>query len=105
MPLPSGGYRARTRRNVLDSDATVIMAPGELTGGTYLTLVFCKALVKPALVIDAALRAEPEAAAQIAAFVEDRSVRILNVAGPRASTWPRSHEYAQRTIRELLALR
>jgi hypothetical protein len=36
-PLPGGGYRARTRKNVQESDGTVILAPGELTGETALT--------------------------------------------------------------------
>lgn len=32
ISLEHGGYRARTRQNVIDSDATVILAPGELAG-------------------------------------------------------------------------
>src|SRR5210317_1948565 len=32
--LPGGGYRARTRRNVRDSDATLIVTFGAPTGGT-----------------------------------------------------------------------
>lgn len=100
--LDRGGYRERTLQNVVDSDATVILAPGDLTGGTRLTLLFCVQHSRPHLVIDAAQTAEPEAAAQIAQFVEQRSIGILNVAGPRASGWPRAHNYAQRTIGALL---
>jgi hypothetical protein len=44
------------------------------------------------------------AAAQITRFVEQRSIRTLNVAGPRASGWPQAHEYADGTVRALLAL-
>jgi hypothetical protein len=40
--LPGAGYRQRTRQNVEDSDATVILAPGELSGGTALTKRFCE---------------------------------------------------------------
>ena len=101
-PLERGGYRARTRRNVVDSDATVILAPGDLTGGTLLTRLFCEQHGMPFLVIDAEQTTEPEAAAQIARFVEQRSIARLNVAGPRASGWPRAHGYAERTIGALL---
>jgi len=105
IPLDGGGYRERTLQNVVDSDGTVILAPGELTGGTHLTLEFCKERGKPALVIDAAQHPASEAAAQIATFIERHSIRTLNVAGPRASTWSHAHEYAQRTVCGLLALR
>ena len=52
--------------------------------------------------IDATQTAKSAAAAHIAQFVEQRSIGTLNVAGPRASGWPRAHEYAQRTFGALL---
>jgi hypothetical protein len=104
MSLERGGYRARTRQNVMDSNATVILAPGQLTGGTLLTLVLCRQQGKPVLVIDAAHTTESEAAPQIADFVEQCSIRTLNVAGPRASGWAQGHEYAEGTTRGLLTL-
>jgi Circularly permutated YpsA SLOG family len=105
VPLKEGGYRTRTRQNVIDSDGTVILAPGDLTGGTDLTRAFCHQSGKPLLVIDAARVVESDSAVQIARFVEQHSIRTLNVAGPRASGWSRAHEYAERTVRALLALR
>ena len=104
MSLEGGGYRARTRQNVMDSNATVILAPGELTGGTLLTLVFCRQHGKPVLVIDAAKTTESDAAGKIAQIVMERSVSVLNVAGPRSSGWPHAHAYAQGTICGLLGL-
>src|SRR3981081_3368279 len=53
-PLPPGGPRERTWKNGLDSDATVVLFRGELTGGTLLTRTFCQRHGKPHLVIDAA---------------------------------------------------
>jgi hypothetical protein len=104
-PLAAGGYEARTLRNVLDSDATAILAPDELTGGTRLTRSFCHQHGKPVLVIDAACVRASDAAAQIANFIEQQQVRFLNIAGPRASHWPAGHAYAQAAIGALLALR
>jgi hypothetical protein len=50
--LPSADYAARTRRNVLDSDGSLILHFGELTGGTLNTLRLCESLGKPFLLID-----------------------------------------------------
>ena len=46
----SSGYRQRTKRNVQDSDATLILSMGELDGGTLQTVEFAKRLKKPYLV-------------------------------------------------------
>jgi hypothetical protein len=103
VPLPQGGYAERTRRNVEDSDATLILYFGELEGGTALTAACCEALGKPLLLIDA-LDMNPAHAAQRARdFVLQHAVWRLNVAGPRASKTPAAHDYAKRTVSRLLA--
>ena len=101
-PLPSGGYPQRTRQNVQDSDATAILYFGSLAGGTALTAEFCKQYARPCLQIDAAATVPAAAAANIADFIRMHDVRVLNVAGPRASKEPTAHAYAQETIRLLL---
>ena len=57
--LPTGGYRARTRQNVFESDGTLIVNGGELGGGTLQTLCFAEQLGKPYLVIQALSMATP----------------------------------------------
>jgi Circularly permutated YpsA SLOG family len=106
-PLARGGYRARTRQNVIDSDGTVILfsgaiAAGELTGGTKLTHVLCRRVGKPCCVIDATQRTESEGAEEMARFIDAPGIRVLNVAGPRGSQWPDGYEYAVRAVRGLL---
>jgi hypothetical protein len=100
-PLARGGYRARTLRNVQDSDGTAILAPGALSGGTRLTLAFCQRHGKPVLVVDASRVREADAAGELARFVAHHQIRTLNVAGPRASGWPEGHTYARDTLRAL----
>jgi hypothetical protein len=78
-------YAERTRLNVRDSDGTLILAWGEMTGGTALTRVFALQLGKPHLVVD--LAAGPSVAESLA-WIKAHGVRVLNVAGPRASTVP-----------------
>ncbi|MGH8308403.1 MAG: putative molybdenum carrier protein [Steroidobacteraceae bacterium] len=102
-PLPGGGYRERTLQNVLDSDGTVIISRGPLTGGTLLTRDLCRHNARPHLVIDAPVTTEADAAREIARFIEQHDIRVLNVAGPRSSQWQEAHAFASRTVRELLS--
>lgn len=87
---PSRDYAQRTRWNVRDSDATLIVSrAASLTGGSAYTARCAERLGKPWL------HARPGAddAAAILAFLDQNRVRTLNVAGPRASTEPGVYEY------------
>jgi hypothetical protein len=98
-PLPDGGgYDQRTRRNVLDSDATVIVSFGPPTGGSETTRVAALAAERPLLVIDAATTSAEAAAEQIAEFAQAHHVGVLNVAGPRASEQSDIGPYVHRAI-------
>lgn len=101
-PLARGGYRERTRQNVLDSDGTVILYRSTLTGGTLLTWNLCRRTGKPHCLVDAARTDPLSAALDLARFVDAHPVQMLNVAGPRLSGWPQGHEFALCTIRALL---
>jgi hypothetical protein len=103
--LERGGYPERTQKNVLDSDGTAILFNEVLSGGTLLTLNLCKREGKPHVVIDASKTSEVAAAAEIARFVEEHDIRVLNVAGPRASGWKNGHAFTVAVVRELLAMR
>lgn len=98
VELSEGGYRQRTLRNVFDSDATAIIYFDLLQGGTEQTLLFCLKHRKPYKLIDATELAPERAAVLLQRFVAQKSVRILNVAGPRLSSQPRAHAYAQNAI-------
>ncbi len=95
VPLPHGGYRQRTRLNVVDSDGTAILYVEALSGGTRLTRNLCALLKRPYVLIDARRIVEPAAAAEkILQFVDENQIRTLNVAGPRASGWPDGYGFA-----------
>lgn len=96
--LASESYRERTRRNVVDSDATLIIYQQDLEGGTALTMRFCRELGRPVCSIDLAAVPVEAAAEAIRAFLHLNTVAVLNVAGPRASKWPQ----ARRLCRELV---
>src|SRR5450631_131844 len=60
--LPKGGYRQRTRLNVVDSDGTAILYYETLKGGTRLTRNLCALEKRPYILIDARQVPEPAAA-------------------------------------------
>jgi len=84
----SADYDERTEKNVLDSDATLIVArEAELSGGTAFTKTCAEQQGRPVIVV-----CEPEGVSQGAAalskFLKRNNVRTLNVAGPRESQTP-----------------
>jgi len=97
---PEQAFAVRTRLNVRDSDATLILTTGPLTGGTALTREFAMSLGRPCRVVDLDGPAEP---AEIRAWLATRAVRCLNVAGPRESGQPGIGERARRYLDALLA--
>jgi hypothetical protein len=97
-------YPERTRRNVRDSDGTLIVYRRTLSGGTRLTAEVCRREHKPLQLIDAD-QTDPVCAAQtVADFVTREGIRVLNVAGPRASGWPGAQAFSCAVVGELLAL-
>lgn len=83
--LVDGGYRERTRRNVEDSDGTLIVNLGELDGGTLTTQAFAQRMGKPYLVVQVGVGVTAEAAANVLAWLREHAIKILNIAGPRES--------------------
>jgi len=98
---PGAGYPERTERNVVDADATLILARGPMTGGTRLTAELARRHGKPFLVVDLATEPDPQDAL---AWLRERAVHTLNVAGPRESGAPGIHAEAVAYLRALLAV-
>lgn len=88
VELADGGYRQRTRRNVEDSDGTLIVNLGELDGGTLATQIFAERMGKPYLVVQFDAGATADAAASVLAWLHKHAIKTLNVAGPRESKRP-----------------
>jgi hypothetical protein len=93
-PLPSRynlqemdthSYPKCTEQNVIDSDGTLIISHGKLTGGSDYTYQMAKRHAQPWIHIDLDRTSELDASLQINSWISENSVRVLNVAGPRAS--------------------
>lgn len=84
----STDYDERTERNVVEADATLIVAREmELSGGTAFTKALAFRHHRPVLVIYEGDGVSPGAAALVE-FLLRNQVRTLNVAGPRESQSP-----------------
>src|SRR3984893_5365907 len=110
VELSTSSYPARTRRNIEESDGTVIFSLERLlSGGTKLTWEHANKLSKPVLHIYNArkerilnqdsLRLEIRA---LTDFLCSNKIEILNVAGPRESKEPGVYEWALTLLRLFL---
>ena len=99
----STNYAERTEKNVVDSDGTLILHAGPLSGGTLLTLQLAQRHSKPCLAVDLAkLPPQPASSEQnpltASRWIRDYGIETLNVAGPRESTSPGIGELARRFL-------
>lgn len=106
--LLTGSYPARTRRNVVESDGTIVFTVGAAERGSALTIAICRELGKPHFVVDLRGLASEEGKTPIDVYVDGgktlelspsfldailswitrSSIRTLNVAGNRESVSP-----------------
>jgi hypothetical protein len=95
----SSDYAFRTEQNVLDSDATLILYRGRISGGTELTLRLARQNARPHQVVDLE---SPSPPAEVRRWLEEHAVETLNVAGPRESQSPgiavMAREYLQSVL-------
>jgi hypothetical protein len=96
----SADYAERTELNVQQADATLIISPQPLSGGTLLTAQFAERHAKPWLAVDP--RVEPNALERVRTWLAEHRVQILNVAGPRASKTPDHYRIAYDFLTDLL---
>ena len=96
--MPTSSYPKRTEQNVLDSDGTLILSHGNLTGGSALTRKLAKQHLKPWLHIDLDELSLKEAADRLTRWIEGHEIRVLNVAGPRGSKDPDIYDQTKEVI-------
>lgn len=94
----SADYSDRTTCNVRDTDATLILYWGKLTGGSAVTKAEADRLNRPVLAVDLAAQPPGKASSLITRWLRPLPGTRLNVAGPRAS----SHSEVYREARALL---
>ena len=98
--MPTDSYRARTEQNVIDSDGTVIFSHGKLTrgSGSAYTREMAKKHGRPWLHLDMERTTVDKAARRLREWIADKSIAILNVAGPRQSGDLRIYDVTMRVL-------
>lgn len=95
----SDHYPVRTEWNIRDSDGTLILYRRKLRGGTLLTKKLAESLYKPLLLIDLTHKLAPY---QLTQWLDENSIHILNIAGPRESQSPGIYQEAKKLLLSLL---
>ena len=100
--LSSINYPKRTELNVIDSEGTLILSHGKLTGESALTAKLAGKHNRPCLHIDLDEITEYRAVEIIKLWIEARGISILNVDGPRASKDPQIYDATERVLKSVL---
>jgi hypothetical protein len=82
------GYDERTKRNIRDSDGTLIFVPRfplDVNDGTVLTIENAKSVGKPHFIVNLS---EGVNIVELNKWVRENDIYVLNVAGPRESSCP-----------------
>jgi len=100
-------YDARTKRNIKDSDATLIIAPKiplpqEIKDGTLLTIEEVVNQKRPYLIIDLSKSIDTNSEL-VTHWVKENKISTLNIAGPRESTCPGIYQSSLELLLLLIA--
>lgn len=91
------GYRGRSRQNVLDSNATLIISPVSRSAGTKLTISFCEELGRPYCLIS---ELGADNVTVIHDFLNLYKPVMLNIAGNRERVSPGLTAYTANLIHQ-----
>jgi hypothetical protein len=97
--MPTDTYPARTEQNVIDSDGTLIVSHGKLTGGSALTRDFAKKHASPCLHVNLRRKNAFKAAEEIKEWIHRHGIEVLNVAGSRASEDPAIYDATVKVLK------
>jgi hypothetical protein len=97
---PSGRYPQRTAWNVRDSDGTLVLYRGRLEGGTRYTAEYAARIGRPLLLV---VMDGSECAEEVALWIRQNNIAVLNVAGPRERSRPGIYFDARRFLEALIS--
>src|SRR4029453_5780708 len=92
----------RTRLNVVNTDATVLLTTGEPTGGSRLTAQIAFEYQKPILHLDLSRWESKELAELMHEWLEKFLPRVLNIAGGRQTEDPQIFDPAYKLFATVL---
>lgn len=93
----SSDYSERTKKNVEDTDGTLIINSGELSGGTAKTASYARSVGKPLMIVNLDETSD-NCRERVLDWMSSNRVRTLNVAGPRESKVPDIYKKAKNLL-------
>ncbi len=102
--LPTGEYKKRTEKNILDSEGTLIVSHGELSGGSALTRDLAKKHKKYWIHLDMKDLPLEIAAEKLKSWIAINNISVLNVAGPRGSKDPKIYKATMDLLEKVFSL-
>jgi Circularly permutated YpsA SLOG family/Domain of unknown function (DUF6794) len=86
--MPTGSYPKCIKQNVIDSEGTLIISHGKITGGSGLAWACAEKYNRPYLHVDLNSTSPFSATKAISYWLTHHDIEVLNVAGPRLSKDP-----------------
>ena len=102
--MTTKSYQKRTEQNVIDSDGTLIITHGKLTGGSKLTQKVAKKHDRPCIHINLNETLLFMASSEINSWIIENGIEVLNVAGSRASKDPEIYQDVKYIIEGVILL-
>ncbi len=104
IELDTIGYPARTRKNVLVSDATLLLTLGKMSGGTALTRQIAAWAGKPYLHVNLKSASRRKAVELVRNWLARAQPEVLNIAGPRESNSPGIYHTAYQILERVWSI-
>ncbi len=102
--MPTASFIKRIEQNVIDSDGTVIISHGALSGGANYSQKMTTKHGRPCLHIDLSIIPIFMAASRINTWVEEHDIEVLNVTGSRTSEDPKIYNEAMLIIENAILI-
>ena len=102
--MPVAGFKERIEQNIIDSDGTVIISHGNLTGGSDYGQEMAKKHNRPCLHIDLNETPLSIVPSEINTWIIENNIEILNVTGSRASEDPKIYKDTMNIIEGTILL-
>lgn len=102
--MPVAGFKERIEQNIIDSDGTVIISHGNLTGGSDYGQEMAKKHNRPCLHIDLNEMPLSIAPSVINTWIIENNIEVLNVTGSRTSEDPKIYKDTMNIIEGAILL-
>jgi hypothetical protein len=102
--MPISGFKERIEQNVIDSDGTVIITHGNLTGGSDYSQKMAKVHQRPCLHIDLNETSADMVGSKLNTWIIENEIEVLNVTGSRTSEDAKIYKDTMHIVEEIIFL-